>query len=575
MNAIIKQIEKHQATFQKISRNIYLSAIKDGFLAAMPVILFSSIFILIAAIPPIFGVTLPASFETWLWKIYDFTMGLVGMLVAGTTARCLAGSMNRKMPDGKVINETSVMLASICGMLLLAVNKTDGAFVADYMGTKGLLSAFVAAFITVNMYKFCIKRDITIKMPPEVPGSISQNFRDVFPFSFSVVACAIIDLISRYFINAPFGEMFSKLLSPLFSAAESYPGMALIWFLVPMFWFVGVHGPSVVKPGLSSALYGNTEENLRLFQNGEHPFHSLTENFGNFIGELGGTGATFIVPIIFILLMRSKQLKAVGKASIIPVMFAVNEPLLFAAPIILNPYFLVPFCLAPVANVLIGKLFIDVFGMNGFMYVLPWATPGPIGTVLSTNFQPISFVLAATLLIVDFFVYMPFCKAYDKVLVEQEAQRAEEIDEIETIVPELSANTAAAVVDGNETVVVENSSVVSTNASGKGIDEDLNVLVLCAGAGTSAMLANALKKGANETGKHINAAAGSYGSHYDIMNNYDVIVLAPQVNSYYEDIKTDTDKLGIKLIATKGAQYINLTRDPKGAVDFVLGELNK
>lgn len=574
MNAIIKQIEKHQATFQKISRNIYLSAIKDGFLAAMPVILFSSIFILIAAIPPIFGAALPASFETWLWKIYDFTMGLVGMLVAGTTARCLAGSMNRKMPDGKVINETSVMLASICGMLLLAVNKTDGAFVADYMGTKGLLSAFVAAFITVNMYKFCIKRDITIKMPPEVPGSISQNFRDVFPFSFSVVACAIIDLISRYFINAPFGEMFSKLLSPLFSAAESYPGMALIWFLVPMFWFVGVHGPSVVKPGLSSALYGNTEENLRLFQNGEHPFHSLTENFGNFIGELGGTGATFIVPIIFILLMRSKQLKAVGKASIIPVMFAVNEPLLFAAPIILNPYFLVPFCLAPVANVLIGKLFIDVFGMNGFMYVLPWATPGPIGTVLSTNFQPISFVLAATLLIVDFFIYMPFCKAYDKVLVEQEAQRAEEIDEIETIVPELSANTAAAVVDGNETVVVENSSAVSTNASGKGIDEDLNVLVLCAGAGTSAMLANALKKGANETGKHINAAAGSYGSHYDIMNNYDVIVLAPQVNSYYEDIKTDTDKLGIKLIATKGAQYINLTRDPKGAVDFVLGELN-
>lgn len=575
MNAIIKQIEKHQATFQKISRNIYLSAIKDGFLAAMPVILFSSIFILIAAIPPIFGVALPASFETWLWKIYDFTMGLVGMLVAGTTARCLAGSMNRKMPDGKVINETSVMLASICGMLLLAVNKTDGAFVADYMGTKGLLSAFVAAFITVNMYKFCIKRDITIKMPPEVPGSISQNFRDVFPFSFSVVACAIIDLISRYFINAPFGEMFSKLLSPLFSVAESYPGMALIWFLVPMFWFVGVHGPSVVKPGLSSALYGNTEENLRLFQNGEHPFHSLTENFGNFIGELGGTGATFIVPIIFILLMRSKQLKAVGKASIIPVMFAVNEPLLFAAPIILNPYFLVPFCLAPVANVLIGKLFIDVFGMNGFMYVLPWATPGPIGTVLSTNFQPISFVLAATLLIVDFFIYMPFCKAYDKVLVEQEAQRAEEIDEIETIVPELSANTATAVVDGNETVVVENSSAVSTNASGKGIDEDLNVLVLCAGAGTSAMLANALKKGANETGKHINAAAGSYGSHYDIMNNYDVIVLAPQVNSYYEDIKTDTDKLGIKLIATKGAQYINLTRDPKGAVDFVLGELNK
>ncbi|MGO2892890.1 MAG: PTS transporter subunit EIIC, partial [Enterococcus devriesei] len=165
MNVIIQQIEKRQAFFQKISKNIYLMAIKDGFLAAMPVILFSSIFILCAAIPPIFGLTIPAGIEAWLWKIYDYTMGIVGMLVAGTTARCLAGNMNRKMPDGKVINETSVMLAATCGFLLLAITKTDGAFFADYMGTKGILSAFVSAFITVNMYKFCIIRDITIKMP--------------------------------------------------------------------------------------------------------------------------------------------------------------------------------------------------------------------------------------------------------------------------------------------------------------------------------------------------------------------------------------------------------------------------
>ena len=54
------------------------------------------------------------------------------------------------------------------------------------------------------------------------------------------------------------------------------------------------------------------------------------------------------------------------------------------------------------------------------------------------------------------------------------------------------------------------------------------------------------------------------------MKDFDMIVLAPQVNSYYEDIKKDTDKLGIKLVATKGAEYIKLTRDPKGAVQFVL-----
>lgn len=575
MNKIIEQIEKRQALFQKISRNVYLTAIKDGFLTAMPVILFSSIFILLAALPEVFGIVLPGPFTDWLWKIYDYSMGIVGLLVAGTTARCLAGSMNRKMPKGKVINETSVMLAAIVGFLLLAVTKTDGSFFADLMGTKGLLSSFVSAFLTVNIYKFCILKDITIKMPKEVPGSIAQNFRDVFPFSFAVLANAMIDLFSRNILGVPFAESISKLLSPFFEGAESYLGLSIIWLLIPMFWFVGVHGPSVVKPGLSAALYGNTEANLQLFNNGEHPFHALTENFGNFVGELGGTGATFIVPIIFILLMKSKQMKAVGKASIVPVMFAVNEPLLFAAPIILNPYFFIPFTLAPVANVILGKFFIDVLSMNGFMYVLPWATPGPIGTILNTGFQPISIIFTIVLLAVDFAIYYPFCKAYDKVLLKEEAENAKEIQEdvITENVPvtEGGAPVAVQAAPGG-TQVARQDNVQEDEAIERNSNDELNILVLCAGAGTSAMLANALTEGAEKYNVPITAAAGAYGSHYDIMKDYNAIVLAPQVASYYEDIKSDTDRLGIKLISTKGAQYIKLTRDPKKAIDFILAE---
>ncbi|WP_413527229.1 PTS lactose transporter subunit IIBC [Marinilactibacillus psychrotolerans] len=575
MNKIIEQIEKRQALFQKISRNIYLTAIKDGFLTAMPVILFSSIFILLAALPEVFGIVLPGPFTDWLWKIYDYSMGIVGLLVAGTTARCLAGSMNRKMPKGKVINETSVMLAAIVGFLLLAVTKTDGSFFADLMGTKGLLSSFVSAFLTVNIYKFCILKDITIKMPKEVPGSIAQNFRDVFPFSFAVLANAMIDLFSRNILGVPFAESISKLLSPFFEGAESYLGLSIIWLLIPMFWFVGVHGPSVVKPGLSAALYGNTEANLQLFNNGEHPFHALTENFGNFVGELGGTGATFIVPIIFILLMKSKQMKAVGKASIVPVMFAVNEPLLFAAPIILNPYFFIPFTLAPVANVILGKFFIDVLSMNGFMYVLPWATPGPIGTILNTGFQPISIIFTIVLLAVDFAIYYPFCKAYDKVLLKEEAENAKEIQEdviTENIpVTEGGAPVAVQAAPGG-TQVARQDNIQEDEEIERNSNDELNILVLCAGAGTSAMLANALTEGAETYNVPITAAAGAYGSHYDIMKDYNAIVLAPQVASYYEDIKSDTDRLGIKLISTKGAQYIKLTRDPKKAIDFILAE---
>ena len=82
-------------------------------------------------------------------------------------------------------------------------------------------------------------------------------------------------------------------------------------------------------------------------------------------------------------------------------------------------------------------------------------------------------------------------------------------------------------------------------------------------------IANALKEGADELGIDITANAGAYGSHYAIMDQYNVIVLAPQVRTYYNEMKADTDRLGITLLSPKGKQYIDLTKDPKGAVAWI------
>lgn len=559
MNKLIQQIEKGKPFFEKVSRNIYLGAIRDGFLAAMPAILFSSIFILIASIPDVLGVTLPEAFSNWLWKIYNYSMGVVALLVSATTARCLAESVNRKMPGNKKINAVSVMLASIVSFLLMSADELDGGFSSGYMGTKGLLAAFVAAFITVNVYKFCVLRDITIKMPKEVPGTISQTFRDIFPFSFAVFSAVIIDTLMRHFFSTSFAEVAIDVFQPLFTAADGYVGISLIWGATALFWFIGVHGPSITGPATAAVVYANVELNLQLVKSGHHASHVLTEPLGSFVGNLGGTGATLVVPFLFLIFAKSKQLRAVGKASFVPVSFDVNEPLLFGAPIILNPYFFIPFILAPMVNVCIFKFFVDAFQMNSFIYVLPWATPGPIGIVLGTGVSLLAVLLVFVLIAVDAIIYFPFIKAYDASLLEEEAKN---------VVQEAVVGSATPVKAAAEKVVEEKPAVKVTT------DKPINVLVLCAGAGTSAMLANALTEGAAATGANITASAGAYGSHYEIMKDFDMIVLAPQVNSFYEDIKKDTDALGIKLAATKGAEYIKLTRDPAGAVAFVMSYFN-
>lgn len=546
LDAVIKKIEKGKPFFDKIAQNIYLGAVRDGFLTAMPAILFSSVFILAASIPEIFGIKLPADVSTWLWKVYNYSMGIVGLLVSATTAKCLAESMNRRLPEGKVINTTSVMLASICGFFMLAVSDVKLGISTTYLGTKGLLASFIAAFITVKMYKFCVEKDVTIHMPKEVPGTISQMFRDVFPFSFSVLVCVIIDLIVRNLFGYTFAEAIITLLQPLFTAADGYLGICIIWGAMAMFWFVGVHGPSIVEPAIAAIIYANVDANLVLFKAGHQAANVLTVGLGNFVGTMGGTGATLVVPFLFMLFARSKQLKAVGKTTFIPVCFAVNEPLLFATPIVLNPYFFVPFLLAPMVNVSLFKFFVDVLKMNSFIYVLPWATPAPIGLILGTGISFLAVLLAVLLIVVDGIIYLPFVKAYDASLLEEEKQK-EALEALEEQVKEEEPET-------NEPLQ---------------LDKKINVLVLCVGAGTSAMFANAVKEGAKETGFPVDATASAYGNHYDILKNYDVVVLSPQVQAHLEEVKQDA-KEGTKVIATKGARYIQLTRDPKGAVEFIV-----
>ena len=565
MNALIAQIEKAKPFFEKVSRNIYLRAIRDGFISAMPVVLFSSIFLLIAYVPNIFGFSWSASTEALIMKPYGYTMGILGVLVAGTTAKSLTDSFNRKLENTNQINFLSTMLASISGFLLLAADAVEGGgFANGFLGTKGLLTAFLAAFITVNIYNITVKNNVTIRMPEEVPPNISQVFKDIIPFTLVIVVLYGLDILTRNIMGTNVAESVIKLFEPLFTAADGYLGITIIFGAYALFWFVGIHGPSIVEPAIAAITYANIETNFQLLQAGQHADKILTSGTQMFIVTMGGTGATLVVPFMFMWLSKSKRNKAIGRASVVPTFFGVNEPILFGAPIVLNPVFFVPFIFAPIANVWIFKFFVDVIGMNSFSVNLPWTTPGPLGIVIGTGFGLMSFVLALTLIVVDVVIYYPFFKVYDAQILEEEKAGVSSIDSLKEKV-EGSFDTkkakellASADTNENDPKVFENK-----------IIEAKNVLVLCAGGGTSGLLANALNKAAAEYGAPVKAAAGSYGAHMDIMKDYDLVILAPQVASNYEDIKQDTDRLGVKLAKTQGGQYIKLTRDGQGALAFV------
>ena len=577
MDKLIATIQKFKPFFDNVARNKYLKAVKDGFISCMPIVIFSSIFLLVAYVPNIWGFTWPADLEAIITKPYAYSMGILSVVVAATTAKHFTDSLNRDMPRNNQINFLSTMVCATVGLVILASDPIEGGFASDCLGSKGLLTAFIAAFVVGGIYKFCVSRNITIHMPEQVPPNISQTFKDIIPFSLSVILFWLVDIVVRRFTGSCVAEGIIHLFQPIFSAADGYVGIAIIYGAMSLFWFVGVHGPSIVEPAVEVALLAGMTENLAAFQAGQHANHALSLGLQYFVVTMGGTGATLVPCMMFAFMAKSKELRAVGRASAVPVTFGVNEPFLFGAPMVLNPVFFIPFIIAPVANAWVFKLFIDVLGMNGFLYTLPWTTPAPLGIVLGCGLSLLSFVYVAVALVLDFVIYYPFFKTYDLEKCEEEAQI--EAEELEARAASKAARmsdafqgrapAATVATPGPETTASaqQASSAAADSLAGK------KVLVLCAGGGTSGLLANALAKAADEQGIDLESAAGAYGAHLDIMPDFDLVVLAPQVASYYEDLKADADRMGVKAAACEGRQYISLTRNGTAALDFVREQL--
>lgn len=604
MEKLIALIEKGKPFFNAIARNKYLKAIRDGFISVMPIIIVSSIFLLVSAVPNVWGFYWPAEVNDVLMKAYNYSMGIVALCAAATTAKHFCDAQNRDLPKSNQINFISVMIASVIGFMLLssdAISFEDGGVAVSglangYLGSKGLLTAFIAAFATGIIYKFFVSRNITIKMPEQVPPNISQTFKDIIPFAACLTLFWGIDFGFRSVFGFCFAQGVIQVFQPLFSAADGYLGLAIIYGAMSLFWFVGVHGPSIVEPAISAALISNLEINMAMYQAGEHATAVLTKPLQDFVVAMGGTGATLVICFMFAFLAKSKEMRAVGRASAVPVCFGVNEPFLFGAPMVLNPIFFIPFILAPIANIWITKFFIDVLGMNGFMFSLPWTTPAPVGIAMGLGLQPLAFLLIPILLIADFAIYYPFFKVYDRQKCAEEAEV--DRDELAAIAAQKEAAMNAAFQGQADTASVATGAVAAAAADmaaekklregkadtaegGRTADEAsayaaLNgrrVLVLCQGGGTSGLLANALGRAAREHGIDLETAADAYGNHIDIMPDFDLVILAPQAATYFDDLKADGERMGVACCVTRGKQHIDLTRDGEASLAFVAEQL--
>lgn len=281
-------------------------------------------------------------------------------------------------------------------------------------GTTGIFTAIIMGIVAVLLYRLCVKHNWVIKMPESVPEGVSRGFTALIP-SF-VIAFSVIILNG---ILVLLGTDIFKVIAIPFGfvshLTNTWIGLVIIYLLTQALWIVGIHGAniifSIINPIALANMASNASHGTRLIVAGE---------FSNMFVVAGGSGATLGLCIWLATRAKSEQLRAIGKAAIVPGIFNINEPLIFGLPMIYNPALAVPFMLAPIASMTVYYFAMKLNLINAVIAQVPWPTPVGIGAFLGTADLKAS-VVAILGAVVSFIIYYPFAVSYDKKLVKEES----------------------------------------------------------------------------------------------------------------------------------------------------------
>lgn len=424
MKKFTEFLEKHVVPFANVIGNQkHLRAVRAGIIATLPLTIVGSFFIVFLNIPipaytefiapyrPILDIPFRltvgmmsvyasfaiAHFMSKEYKLDSVTCGFLGLLAfLGTTVvPSVSTGADTAVPIGRYIN-------------------------IGQLGAVNLFSAILCSLLAVEIYRFMKEKNITVKMPEGVPEGVANSFSALLPAAVIIVIFWGIRNILKIEINLIIG----LLLSPLkgFLVGNNLFGALIAIFIPSIFWLFGIHGVSIMGPIMRPLYDTAIAENMEAFAAGVSAYNMpnfFTEQFFQWFVLIGGSGAT-IGLAIHLLFSKSKYLKQLGKISIIPAIFNINEPIIFGAPIVLNPILAIPFVSTPIILSLIAFVTTKLGIVPMMVARLPFTIPAPIAAFMSTNWSVAAAILSVISIIISFLIYYPFFKLFEKQALENE-----------------------------------------------------------------------------------------------------------------------------------------------------------
>ncbi len=408
----------------KLGAQRHITALRDGFLVAMPFIIVGS-FILIFANPPFAADTTNAFGRAWLDFVaahrptivmpWTMSMGIMSLFITMGVAYSLAKSYQ--------MDAIGAAALSAMSFLLVAAPEKGWALPLNHFGGTGIFTALLVAYFSVELTRILKKYNITIRMPEQVPPAIAASFALLVPVLAIFVTLYPLSLFVQSGFDMQIPDAVMTIFKPLVSASNSLPAIIGALLLCQLLWFAGIHGANIIVGILSPIFLTNIGANAAAYAAGETVPNLFTQPFWDFYIFIGGAGSTLSL-VILMSFSKTAHLRSVGRMSFLPGAFQINEPVMFGAPVVMNPTLFIPFVMAPVVNAIIAYVAVNTGIVDKAIAVTPWTAPALIGAAWGAGWAFKASILTAVLMVIDIMIYYPFFKAYEKQVMAQEQATA-------------------------------------------------------------------------------------------------------------------------------------------------------
>ena len=426
----------------KIASNRYLNAIRDGFVFAMPFLIIGSFILLILNLPFTdknnflymeWYTNLMNSFKADLVQPFYVSMGIMSLFVAYGIGYSLSGHYQLNSITGGFLSLFSFLLVSakveyvpmieaVAKSFLVAPDTSIPVMDVRFMDAKGLFVAIIFGIISIEIFRFLVKKKLIITLPDSVPPAIAKSFELLIPVAVVIVLFQAFNIIIQKKLIMMIPELVMKIFEPLLHVSDSLPSIIILLLIIHILWFAGLHGTNIVDAIVKAITLSNLAINQAALQAGEPVTKIFAGGFFDSYVFMGGVGTTLGLAIAMVR-SKNEHIKSIGKLSIVPAVFNINEPIMFGAPVVMNPVLMIPFIALPIINATIAWIFTKLNIIGHIVSLVPWTTPGPLAALLATNLNFGSMILSLVLIFTSYLAYMPFLKAYEISLEKEEGSK--------------------------------------------------------------------------------------------------------------------------------------------------------